>query len=426
MSDFRPDFTADANEESSAVTTRLATFARDARGEVVPPKYDDLAAAWRRRRRGAAILSGAATVVVLGLVWVGAQGLSNHSATPTPPANTGQPTPAPTPNNEPGETPTEQLTAEQIVEAKDSYLVALSTSADNPDAKVSVWRCREQPRCPGWRGAIVVTDDNFASRTVLDLPRFSNLVATDVGDGMFLVGDARHAVLVASDGTVVPTDLDDTTGPLAHDETLVSSGTSGGGWAGLDARSGTWHPLSLPPGNGAIIKQTPDGMLWGLTYRTGFPGVAVWSTDGGATWQEHPLPAEFSQMAIQPAEVAGPNTMAFVIGGDGATLFPFDKIYRTLDGGQTWETVEESPGAMAYVSWSLVRPDGTLLALLDAWSDDRNGHPGSHPHGLYESNGSDWSDLHYVPFLPGAPASLANGFSVLDDAIEGTTVRLWV
>ena len=97
---------------------------------------------------------------------------------------------------------------------------------------------------------------------------------------------------------------------------------------------------------------------------------------------------------------ARPGVLAAVGGGDGATLAPFEMALRSDDLGETWQTFElpRFDGEMAYVAGSVVTSDGRLLSLLASFSDDSPGWEAARRHGLYASDGSDWSS--YTPILP--------------------------
>jgi hypothetical protein len=286
------------------------------------------------------------------------------------------------------------MTAEEIVHDPESYLVAFGASAEDPDVRVSVWRCREQPDCPGWRGAIAVTEHGFRTYRVLDLPRGANLTVTDLGAGAFLVGDAPRGVIVHGDGTTVDMVVDDVPGPIAEGEVLVSywRGSGVSSFGGLNPETGHVHPLSLPEGRNLDLEQS-GGALFGTVDTSHAQEVVVTTDDGGATWGGGAALPSFPNDLLQSIPSTDPGVMAWLVGGDGATLFPFDKVLRSTDGGVNFETFEESPDPMAYVSFGLVLPDGSLLVNLDAWSDDDPGEPGRHHPGLYRSNGTDWGDL---------------------------------
>lgn len=97
-------------------------------------------------------------------------------------------------------------------------------------------------------------------------------------------------------------------------------------------------------------------------------------------------------------------------GHDGATLVPFERLMRSADGGP-WERfdVPQTGGQQAYTSGQVVLPDGRLLVLLNAWSADGRGRANAVWHGLWISDGDDWSS--YRPwrpeFSPKLPAGIA-------------------
>jgi hypothetical protein len=102
---------------------------------------------------------------------------------------------------------------------------------------------------------------------------------------------------------------------------------------------------------------------------------------------------ERPNLLASPVTALRTGTLAVQWGGDGATLFPFERVSRSTDSGGTWSTVDvvRPDGVMPYSSGSVVLSDGRLISLLDNWSDDRRGKPSDRVHGIYASNGSDWS-----------------------------------
>lgn len=123
------------------------------------------------------------------------------------------------------------------------------------------------------------------------------------------------------------------------------------------------------------------------------PAELSWTEDHGATWRRHPSALE--GLLLDPVESLDPGTLAVIGGGDGATLFPLDRFERSLDGGDTWSSQDFAAfdGARAYVNGGVVLGDGRLLAVLGNFSDDRPNRPADRVHGLYVSNGQDWTDL---------------------------------
>lgn len=161
----------------------------------------------------------------------------------------------------------------------------------------------------------------------------------------------------------------------------------------LDRRPGrrTWHALA----------QSDDGFRTG-SYTVGSSQRlqrAVWPSGPNETAPEvaahlggHLMPWPATSLAV--------DVLAVVGGGDGATLFPFERVMRSVDGGATWRRFDlpRFGGDMAYSGGHVVTTDGRLVALLDHFSDDRPGRPSDRVHGLWTSDGGDWST--YSPLLP--------------------------
>jgi hypothetical protein len=104
--------------------------------------------------------------------------------------------------------------------------------------------------------------------------------------------------------------------------------------------------------------------------------------------------------AVSLASGLSEGLRAFVLGGDGATLFPFERTMRSTDGGDTW-TASDVPmthGQRAYVTGQVVLSDRRLLVLLANWSGDRGGRPSALHHGLWISDGQNWG--HFAPWKP--------------------------
>lgn len=155
---------------------------------------------------------------------------------------------------------------------------------------------------------------------------------------------------------------------------------------------------------------------WVLMHRGRSLGAIVSSDDGMATaafaratyaaWAAHePRPTPPSPApglgGLLPTDVVSlrPGTRAQQGGHDGATLDPFERVVRSVDGGP-WRRydVPRTDEQQAYTSGQVVLPDGRLLVLLDHWSGDRPRHASPVWHGLWVSDGDDWSS--YAPWHP--------------------------
>ncbi|CAN5437796.1 hypothetical protein BH09ACT12_BH09ACT12_02780 [soil metagenome] len=158
-----------------------------------------------------------------------------------------------------------------------------------------------------------------------------------------------------------------------------------------------------------------SAVVGGIALCTGQgAGRVLWTSDAGATWQRHD--AALGRLLISPVPSLTRDTFAVIGGGDGATLFPFEKFERSTDGGETWEGGDfpRFDGALAYENGSVVLADGRLLSVLGNFSDDRPGRRVDRVHGLYVSSGSDWTAL--VPLDPtfDPPLPTTNGYSAID------------
>lgn len=134
-----------------------------------------------------------------------------------------------------------------------------------------------------------------------------------------------------------------------------------------------------------------------------------WTSDGGDAWTVKTL--HVPQLLWSPSISLAPGVLAVVGGGDGATLHPFEMALRSTDLGETWETFElpRFDNQMAYdTGSSVVTADGRLLSLLANFSDDTLDWEADRHHGLYVSNGTDWSafsplEPDFTPLLNPAP-----------------------
>ena len=140
-----------------------------------------------------------------------------------------------------------------------------------------------------------------------------------------------------------------------------------------------------------------------LTSADGFRSVdrERWHWRRWSEWFPAPEPPgnrpdlpELEGLLQGPADTTLDRVRGVVGGSDGATLFPFEAIARSDDGGQTWRRydVPRFDGEMGFLSGEAVLPDGTFLALVDDFSDDTFHRPSQRHHGLWRST-QDWSSL---------------------------------
>lgn len=415
------------------------SFRREASSQVVPPDFDELVAIAGRRRRTAAATAVVAVVAVVSVVAFGVQGVYGDQATPVPPAGpTRSPTPAPAPTaaRDTSPSPDESrmlLTPTEIVNHPNSGIAAVAVSESSTDVKAVVWRyCGDRRNCNGYVFAVTVTDDDFSTSHDVALPGRSWPTITAVGDDTFFVTAGPTAKLVDANGGMTVVRVDDTAEPLAPGEVFVGeTANQNNVYLALDPTTGIAHPIPTPQRAGLTsLLQNADGTLVGTAfdYSGRFTRAVMWSTDGGATWNSRLLDIGRSNlMDVVPSTAAG--VLAVVQGGSGATGFPFDKIHRSADGGATWQTFDESRGVMGYLGWLLVKPDGSLLVNIEAWSDARHGKPSARPAGLYASAGDDWSSLRFVDSPPDGsdPEAAVSGLALGDYSVtDSGDLRLWL
>lgn len=118
-------------------------------------------------------------------------------------------------------------------------------------------------------------------------------------------------------------------------------------------------------------------------------------------FEEHPEPGPATGgLMSSPVTSLRPGTLGYVLGADGATLFPFARTARSTDDGRTWTTFEVSKvdGEQAFVNGVVVLADGRLLVSLNNWSGDKRGRPSKVHHGLWISDGDDWGT--FAPYEP--------------------------
>jgi photosystem II stability/assembly factor-like uncharacterized protein len=81
-------------------------------------------------------------------------------------------------------------------------------------------------------------------------------------------------------------------------------------------------------------------------------GALLRSHDGGETWQEVPIPHDARDVHRCVIAPLAPDTM-YTTGGDG--------IYRTRDAGQTWEHLTTRSDRVSYPDALLIHPDRNQL-----------------------------------------------------------------
>ena len=160
----------------------------------------------------------------------------------------------------------------------------------------------------------------------------------------------------------------------APNDVYVSSDGQTFKYAGLHDDIAWWKSLRVAPGDpnrvyvsGFRVPLIGDDKevvepARALLYRT---------TDGGATWEE--LPVDSFAFGAQPnlvIDAISPTDADLVFARAVAALDPFgDVLYRSTDGGKSWEGVLDFGGAIGDV---LIRSDGetVIAASVEACVDD--------------------------------------------------------
>jgi photosystem II stability/assembly factor-like uncharacterized protein len=189
--------------------------------------------------------------------------------------------------------------------------------------------------------------------------------------------------------------------------------TGGGLWKTTDGGT-TWRPVtdgqieSASVGSMGVCETNPDIIYIGTgeTQLRGNiqPGDGVYkSTDGGETWTHVGLREgnAISRVRVHPTNCDVVFAGAF--GRYGAPN-PERGVYRSTDGGSTWEQVlrrDEKTGA-ADISIDPSNPDVIYASLWEAYRNPwqmSSGGPGS---GLFKSTdgGDNWTELTRNPGLP--------------------------
>ncbi len=179
---------------------------------------------------------------------------------------------------------------------------------------------------------------------------------------------------------------------------------SGGLWH--TANNGTsFEPVmdNTPTQNlGAVAVHWPSGTVWAGTgennaSRSSYAGIGLYkSADRGKTWQFAGLPDShhIGRIVIRPDN---PNEVVVAVSGHLYSPNAERGIYRTTDGGQSWERtlfINEETGFIDLV----MAPDDPQILYASSWERDRkawnfvgNG-PGS---GIYKSldGGKTWNHI---------------------------------
>ena len=191
--------------------------------------------------------------------------------------------------------------------------------------------------------------------------------------------------------------------------------TGGGLWKTTDGGN-TWRPVTDGKittesiGSIGVCEADPDIVYigGGETQLRGNiqPGDGLYkTTDGGETWTHTGLreARTFSRIRVHPTDCNTAYAGAF---GHFGAENPERGVYKTTDGGQTWNKVlfRDAKTAAVDISIDRTNPNIVYAALWEAWRKPwgmSSGGPGS---GLFKSTdgGATWTELTRNPGLPPA------------------------
>ncbi len=231
-------------------------------------------------------------------------------------------------------------------------------------------------------------------------------------------------------------------------DTVYAATASGGVWKSTDGAvtwSSSWPP-ELTQSMGAIAVASDGTIYAGTGEANPGGGSVVWggtglyrSKDGGTTWQSIglPLSGAIGRIAVDPSNpqrvfVASAGNL-FVPGGERG-------VYRTTDGGDTWQRVlagENATTGAIDVAIDPQNPNNLLAAMWD--------HVRLPTHRLYAGEGSgvfrstDGGETWTERILPGnvqpkdvgrigvgfAPSDPSRAYAIVASKADGNGVGLW-
>lgn len=366
-----------------------------------PPEFRDIAHRGERLRRLRTGGAGAAVAALLAVTVFGVQSVYDDLATPVPPAQpTYEPLPSP-PLTDNSSTPLEDLTPEQIVyDESAAFNDVTAVPSGGPDATASIWSVCRKSTCAR---ALALTTDGFASASYVDVTDYRNPTIGDAGGGSVLVADGGFqgpTIVVRPDGSTKRLRLSPVSGPMLDGEVLLD----GPRWfsyrrsffktispVAIDAARATSHPISIPAEDTFVqLVQSGPSTLWGSSDSiNGGELAAIWSNDGGTTWESDPLS---SMPGVGIVNLGGSVDGVMAFAQQSASDTPA-QVYGSLDGGRTWQTTELPAQASSGFIDGVVGSDDSLLISVSSSGEADGTEPGA---GLYKSSGTDWGTLDQV------------------------------
>jgi len=217
--------------------------------------------------------------------------------------------------------------------------------------------------------------------------------------------------------------------PKGKNYAIYAATASGGLWK-TENEGTTWGPIfengsSVAIGDVAMAPSDPN-IIWIGTgeaniFRSSQAGCGVFkSADGGKTWQHMGLIDTYTvaRIVIHPKD---PNTVYVAASGHEWTQSSERGVYKTIDGGKTWQKVLFIDSETGAIDLTMDPSDSeTLYAAVwqrtrQKWNDPRNG-PNSGKSGIYRSSdgGRNWQPINNG--LPAAKFRGRIGFDVSHSA----------
>lgn len=371
-----------------------------------PPEFRDIAHRGERLRRLRTGGAGAAVAALIAVTVFGVQSVYDDQAAPVPPAQpTYEPLPSP-PLTDNSSTPLDELTPEQIVyDERAEPGGAIAVPSGGLEAAAAVWSVCPKSSCAN---ALAMTSDGYTTASYVDLSQFSTPMLGDAGGGSVLVADRGmksldSPMIVSPDGSTKDLQRSTVPGPMHDGEVLFDGGVN---WisyrqaffktispVAIDAATATSHPISIPEEDTFVqLVQSGPSTLWGSSGATDGGGaelVAIWSNDGGTTWESDQLS---SMPGVGLVNLGGSVDGVMAFAQQSASDTPA-QVYGSLDGGRTWQTTElPAQVSTAFIEGAVGSDDSLLISAYSSGEAD-----GTEPRAdLYKSSGTDWGTLHQV------------------------------
>lgn len=353
-------------------------------GQIHPPAIEEILRRGARRRTRRRVLMGAGVAVTVAALVAtlrpldGSGGqrpdrlpIATESVNPSP-STTSPSTTSPSATSAPTRAAAShrQQVAEELVDS--ALPEALVADPEDPQQRASLFTCATE--CNGVFSALAVSQDGFATRTVVPLAESSALVA--VGGGRFVVTDnapGAPPALVAADGTQISVTNDPVARPAGAHEVvyaLPGSGVEVVGLEALDPATGVSHPVPRPDTSTADLsmfapQRFAPRMVPFRSRATGEIGGFYGSADGGAAWTRVRL-AQPGRGISDPQPSGGEvQWLPVVEAGVGSRLAG---VYSNADG--TWRYTD-LPGGLILAAAGVIAGDFVFSASTDNGGGDR-------------------------------------------------------